>query len=967
LAERAAAVTAREPLRPPARGVPRRRTAPTRAPAGIPPAVGRPPLGPAAAGGEPLPPSVAEPISASLGVDVSPVRVHTDTAATTAARALGARAFTLGNRIFLGRRERVTDLALMAHEVAHVVQQRGAVMLQRWSARSDRYEAEAHRASAAVVSRAPFTVRERTAPRPQRLGLSDALAYFADKANLIPGFRMLTVILGVNPVNLSRVERSAASVLRAVIEMIPGGALISQALAAHGIFDRVGTWVEQQIRTLGLTGALIRRAIDTFLGTLRWRDIFDLGGVWERAKRILTEPIRRIIDLATSLVTGIVRLIKDAILHPLARLAEGTRGYDLLKAVLGRDPITGDPVPRTPETLIGGFMKLIGQEEVWENIRRAKAIPRAWAWFQGALGGLLAFVRQIPSAFVAALASLELADIVLLPRASAKVARVFGDLVGRFSAWAGAQVMSLLQIVFEVVAPAVMPYVRKAMGAFRTIIANPVGFIRNLVRAGIQGFRQFAAGFLGHLRRSLIQWLTGTLGGTGVHIPQALDLREIVRFVLSVLGLTWRNVRGKLVRVLGDTAVRALETGFDLVVTLVREGPAAAWEKIREQITNLREMVMEQIMAFVRSRIVQAAITRLVTSLNPAGAFIQAIIAIYNTVMFFVERLRQIGQVVASFIDSISAIASGAVGAAANRVEQTMGGLLTLVISFLARLVGLGRVSDAVAAIINRIRAPIDRALDRVVSWIVSVARRVGRGAGRAPDRRTEAQRIEALKAAVAEVEALAGPRPDRRTIERGLTRIKSKHGLTNLAFEDRGPAGYRVIAEINPRWPSKTFPPGETTYTIMQNGERVLRPEYRGAQPIRRRLYGSSNRAATQRIIRARVAPLVRERDPVTGAWQVAPDLDKARFWEPLPGEVVSLRDERTKPTLAHDMPVQTHWNTIGNNADQATRLAFYHFKGKEDQARVLMFRLNREEGTGDDDSGYTHKVQAGFKEPGE
>ena len=32
-------------------------------------------------------------------------------------------------------------------------------------------------------------------------------------------------------------------------------------------------------------------------------------------------------------------------------------------------------------------MKLIGQEEIWENIKKANAIPRAWAWFQGALQG----------------------------------------------------------------------------------------------------------------------------------------------------------------------------------------------------------------------------------------------------------------------------------------------------------------------------------------------------------------------------------------------------------------------------------------------------------------------------------------------------------------------------------------------------------------------------------------------------
>jgi len=660
------------------------------------------------ASGNPLPLSVRRFMEPRFAANFSRVRVHTDDRAARLSRRVSAQAFTVGNHIFFGRDryqpESEEGRELIAHELTHTIQQ-----------------------GAAVQRRPASPVMERASGQVQRLGLRDALDYFADRVDAIPGFRMFTIVLGVNPVTMSRVERSAANIFRAVVEFIPGGVLITRALDNYGIFDRVGSWVEQQIRALGMVGSSIREAVMRFLNTLSWRDIFDLGGVWNRARRIFTEPINRIISFVRGLAAGILRFIRDAILRPLAGLARGTRGYDLLCAVLGRDPITGDPVPRTAETLIGGFMRLIGQEEVWNNIRRANAVARAWAWFQGALAGLMGFVRQVPTLFLQALQQLEIADLILLPRAFMRVGRVFAGFAGRFFSWAGSQVMQLLQIIFEVVAPGAMVYIRRAAGAFRTIIRNPVGFVRNLVRAGIQGFRQFATNFLTHLRTSLINWLTGTLSGSGVYIPQAFTLREIIRFVLSVLGLTWQNIRTKLLRVIPEPAVRALETGFDLVRTLVTQGPAAAWEQIRQGITNLREMVMEQIMQFVAVRIVQAAITRLVTSLNPAGAFIQAIIAIYNTIMFFVERLRQIAQVARSFIDSIAAIAGGVIAAAANRVERTMAGLLTLVISFLARLVGLGRVSDAVTRIINRIRAPIDRALDRVVHWIVAQARRLGR------------------------------------------------------------------------------------------------------------------------------------------------------------------------------------------------------------------------------------------------
>ena len=120
---------------------------------------------------------------------------------------------------------------------------------------------------------------------------------------------------------------------------------------------------------------------------------------------------------------------------------------------------------------------------------------RAWAWFQGALSGLLNFVSQIPTLFVQALRSLELIDIVLLPRTFIRFGSVFANFAGQFITWAGEQVFSLLQIIFEVLAPLAMPYIRRAASALRTIFRDPIGFIGNLVRAGIQGFRQFGSHF----------------------------------------------------------------------------------------------------------------------------------------------------------------------------------------------------------------------------------------------------------------------------------------------------------------------------------------------------------------------------------------------------------------------------------------------------------------------------------------
>jgi Domain of unknown function (DUF4157) len=77
---------------------------------------------PTSSPGEPLPRAVHDQIEPVLG-DLSHVRVHTDPAARDTAAGLQARAFTHQNHIYLGPEQCPDDMALLAHEATHVVQQ----------------------------------------------------------------------------------------------------------------------------------------------------------------------------------------------------------------------------------------------------------------------------------------------------------------------------------------------------------------------------------------------------------------------------------------------------------------------------------------------------------------------------------------------------------------------------------------------------------------------------------------------------------------------------------------------------------------------------------------------------------------------------------------------------------------------------------------------------------------------------
>ena len=655
----------------------------------------------ATTGGQALPSELRGFMEPRLGADLGDVRVHADQSAASLSNHLSARAFTYRNHVFFARDQyqpgTTEGRRLLAHELTHTVQQ------------------------GATVQRAAETTRITTTGSPppvQRLGIQDALDYFAEKAYYIPGYRMLTLILGFNPINMRSTPRTAANFLRALIELIPGGALITRVLDNHGVINMAAEWVEKKVAELGDIGGMIIDGLARFIDSLSWTDIFHLGDVWDRAKRIFTDPIDRLIDFGISVVSELLELVKQAILRPLAALAEATGGYDLLKAILQRDPITGEPYPRTAETLIGGFMKLIRQEEVWENIKKGNAIARAFAWFQGALSGLMAFVLSIPGRVVATIRSLTFEDVITVVGAARKVVGAFLGMAIEFGSWAGSQVLGLLEILFSVVAPKVMPYIAKAKAAFHTILKNPVRFIGNLVRAGKLGFQLFEKHIVTHLKNALIKWLIGPLADAGVYIPKSFDLLEIIKLVLSVLGLTWQAIRAKLVKIIPEPVLVGLEKTAAVLVTLVTQGPAAAWEQIKAELTELKNQLISQVTSMIQIEVVKAAVKKLVSMLNPAGAVIQAIIAIYDTVTFFIQKAEQIGAVVASFIDSIAAIAAGQIEGAAKRVEDTMANTLTLIIAFLAKFAGLGSIPEKLVGIVKKIRDPIDKGLDRIVDWL---------------------------------------------------------------------------------------------------------------------------------------------------------------------------------------------------------------------------------------------------------
>jgi len=150
----------------------------------------------------------------------------------------------------------------------------------------------------------------------------------------------------------------------------------------------------------------------------------------------------------------------------------------------------------------------------------------------------------------------------------------------------------------------------------------------------------------------LMKWLFGALGEAGLEMPESFDLEGIVKIVLQIFGLTYANFRKRAVDIVGEPVVSAIEKTAEVFKVVMTEGIPGIWRLIKEKVLELKSMVLDAIFDFIKEKVLIAGVTWIIGLLNPASAFFKACKAIYDIVVFFIERGSQIIDLVNAIIQS---------------------------------------------------------------------------------------------------------------------------------------------------------------------------------------------------------------------------------------------------------------------------------------------------------------------------
>ena len=295
----------------------------------------------------------------------------------------------------------------------------------------------------------------------------------------------------------------------------------------------------------------------------------------------------------------------------------------------------------------------------------------------------------------------------------------FDEIKEKVSAgWIGAAFNALAGVIKTIlkIKDLLLNLLSAAVSAIGAIISDPIGFLGNLISGIKQGFVDFGSNIKQHMIKGLIEWLTGSLGNVGITMPDNLfSLSGIFSLVTQMLGLTWDYFRSKAVKLLGEPVVNGMEKAVEVFQIVKKDGVTGLWEYIKDQFTNLKEMVMDAIRDMIITKVIEAGIKWIMGLLSPAGAFVKAAMMIIDIVKFFVERAAQIFELVTAFINSIKALAAGNVKAVAKGIETALAKALPVLISFLATLVGVTGLTGKIQKIIKKVRKKIDKAINKII------------------------------------------------------------------------------------------------------------------------------------------------------------------------------------------------------------------------------------------------------------
>lgn len=552
-----------------------------------------------------------------------------------------------------------------------------------------------------------------------------------------PWYPLITVVLGEDPITGDEVERNGMNILSGFILLHPEGEAQLAQMEESGALQRAADWVDESIVRVAQIINGIKNGFAVMWESFSIATLLDPIGAFTQIYSLFSSPVSELIAFAIEVALIILHFIKEALISRLIVYAQTIPGYHLVTVIMGKDVFSEEPIERSAINIIRGFMSLVpGGEEKFQEMQQTGAIEEALAWIEGAVTELDLTWEMVRGLFTTAWSEFSLADLATPIETFMRVLDLFGAPLLRLIRFVGRVVIKLVEIALRIMGfpfELIGSIISRAQAAYELIKNDPIGFLKNILKAVKQAFVQFFGNILTHLMTGVGGWLFGQLGDAGITIPPDFSFQSILGLVFEILGITRESIFEKLREKVGPERWAQIEgsietmTGiWSFISDVFTRGPIAIWEKVQEQLSNLWETVLSAAQNWIMTRIITQVTVRLLSMLDPTGimAVVNSFMVFFSAVQSAIEYMIPMLEMLNSFLGGVVQIAEGNIQPAADFLEQTMARGMPILIGFMANQVGLGGIGARIREVIESIQVRVDAG----IQWAIDQAWEIGSG-----------------------------------------------------------------------------------------------------------------------------------------------------------------------------------------------------------------------------------------------
>lgn len=180
--------------------------------------------------------------------------------------------------------------------------------------------------------------------------IKDALlGWLSENAHRVPGFHLLTVILGQNPFTGEEVPRTAENLIKGFITLLPDGEATYNQLAESGVIGEAAGRIEGEMTRLGISLEMITGLFLGIWDTLSLDDLLDPIGAFQRILALFGEPLGRLIEFIGVVLEVVITLVLRLMNFPT----------DLLSSIITNALQAIEDIKRDPVGFIKNMLEAV--------------------------------------------------------------------------------------------------------------------------------------------------------------------------------------------------------------------------------------------------------------------------------------------------------------------------------------------------------------------------------------------------------------------------------------------------------------------------------------------------------------------------------------------------------------------------------------------------------------------------------